>query len=232
MTHFADPKFTSVSDCGVLVSFSQDISDSAHKMVIGLDTSITEDPPLGMIETVPALVNLLVSFDPLLTDHVAIELAVKERIKFMTTTEQTGQERVIDVCYDAPFAPDLAPVSSATGLSQDAVINAHLAGDYHVLMYGFSPGYAYMSGVSKTIQVPRKTAPVRDVPAGSVIIAGPQCLVTTLTMPTGWSIIGRSPTPILTGNPDRPFLFDVGDTVTFNRIDPATFFKRQKGSGQ
>ena len=68
-----------------------------------------------------------------------------------------------------------------------------------------------------------KPAPVRNVPAGSVIIAGPQCLVTTLTMPTGWSIIGRSPTPILLDQPDRPFLFDVGDKVTFERIDLATF---------
>jgi inhibitor of KinA len=69
---------------------------------------------------------------------------------------------------------------------------------------------------------------VRDVPAGSVIIAGPQCLVTTLTMPTGWSIIGRSPTRILTGDPERPFLFDVGDRVTFERIDLATFESAQK----
>jgi inhibitor of KinA len=107
------------------------------------------------------------------------------------------------------------------------VINAHLAGDFHVLMYGFSPGYAYLSGVPSEIQVPRKAAPVRDVAAGSVIIAGPQCLVTTLTMPTGWSIIGRSPTQILTGDDSHPFLFDVGDSVNFERIDQATFARLQ-----
>ena len=80
-----------------------------------------------------------------------------------------------------------------------------------------------MSGVSENMQVPRKTAPVRDVPAGSVIIAGPQCLITTLTMPTGWSIIGRSPSPIFTGDPAHPFLFDVGDRVAFERIDLKKF---------
>ena len=52
-----------------------------------------------------------------------------------------------------------------------------------------------------------------------MLIAGPQCLVTTLTMPTGWSIIGRSPTEILRNDPERPFLFDVGDRVRFARID-------------
>jgi len=61
------------------------------------------------------------------------------------------------------------------------------------------------------------------VPGGSVLIAGPQCLVSTLTMPTGWWVIGRSPTRILTGDEDRPFLFDVGDRVSFRRIDRATY---------
>ena len=42
-------------------------------------------------------------------------------------------------------------------------------------------------------------------------------------MPTGWSIIGRSPTPIFTGNPDHPFLFDVGDRVVFERVDLRTY---------
>ncbi|MEM6620202.1 MAG: carboxyltransferase domain-containing protein, partial [Pseudomonadota bacterium] len=94
------------------------------------------------------------------------------------------------------------------------------------MMYGFSPGYAYMAGVPDAIQVPRKRAAVRDVPAGSVIVAGPQCLITTLTMPTGWTIIGRSPTAVLTGDPAAPFLFAVGDQVTWERIDRATYDKR------
>jgi inhibitor of KinA len=88
-------------------------------------------------------------------------------------------------------------------------------------MYGFAPGYAYLTGVPDAIRRPRKAAPVRAVPAGSVIIAGGQCLVTTLTMPTGWWVIGRSPTRILTGEVQRPFLFDVGDRVRFRRISAA-----------
>ena len=125
--------------------------------------------------------------------------------------------------YDDDLAPDLASVARMTGLSTETVINAHLAGDYAVFLYGFAPGYAYLGGVPKPIQLDRKPAAVRGVAAGSVIIAGPQCLVTTLTMPTGWWIIGRSPTQILTGDPERPFLFDVGDKVRFRRITRAEF---------
>ena len=218
-----EPQFKPVADHALLVTFSDTISEEAHAAVIALDQAIAADVPDGVIETVPALVNLLVSFDPIKTDHSAVESHLRTQLKGLESQKVIGVDRQVQVCYEGPFAPDLEAVAAATGLSQEAVINAHLAGDFHVLMYGFSPGYAYLSGVPEAIQVPRKPAPVRGVPAGSVIIAGPQCLITTLTMPTGWSIIGRSPTPIFTGNPDHPFLFDVGDRVVFKRVDLRTY---------
>lgn len=217
------PQFTAIADHALLVTFSDEISKEAHASVIALDNAISINPPKGMIEAVPALVNLLVAFDPAETDHVEIELGLRLNLESMIIQDITGVPRSVQVCYEAPFAQDLEAVATATGLSTDAVINAHLDGSFHVLMYGFAPGYAYLSGVPEQIQVPRKAAAVREVTAGSVIIAGQQCLVTTLTMPTGWSIIGRSPTPILTGDEDHPFLFDVGDSVAFERIDLATF---------
>ena len=39
-----------------------------------------------------------------------------------------------------------------------------------------------------------------------------------VTMPTGWWIIGHSPTVILDAKGQRPFLFDVGDRVQFQRV--------------
>lgn len=223
-----EPQFKAIADHALLVTFSDGISKEAHSAVIALDHAIATNMPEGVIETVPALVNLLVSFDPTVTDHEAVEVRLRAVLANLEQKNISGKDCLVHVCYEAPFAPDLEAVAAATGLSQDAVINAHLAGDFRVLMYGFSPGYAYLSGVPERIQVPRKPAPVRGVPAGSVIIAAEQCLITTLTMPTGWSIIGRSPTPIFTGNPDHPFLFDVGDRVTFARVDVATFEKLSK----
>ncbi|MEM1333700.1 MAG: carboxyltransferase domain-containing protein, partial [Actinomycetota bacterium] len=78
-------------------------------------------------------------------------------------------------------------------------------------------------GVDPSIRAPRKATVVRDVPAGSIIVAGPQALVTTVTMPTGWWVIGRSTTPIHQPGTTRPFRFDPGDRVRFEQIDRATF---------
>ncbi|WP_394197458.1 5-oxoprolinase subunit B family protein [Litoreibacter albidus] len=224
------PKFKAVGDQALLVSFAEVFSDEIHDRVMALDRAISQNPPVGMIEVVPALVNLLVSFDPCQTTHEAIATDLERYLTTLTLEKVTGTLRHVDVCYDTSLAPDLEAVATATSLSQDAVINAHLAGEFSVLMYGFSPGYAYLSGVPNNIRVPRKPAAVRDVPGGSVIIADQQCLVTTLTMPTGWSRIGRSPTQILTGDPNHPFLFDVGDKIVFRRIDLAEFDRLSKAA--
>lgn len=225
-----EAQFKAIADHALLVIFAEQISEEAHAKVVALDKALGVDTPIGIIETVPALVNLLVSFDPMATDHISVQRHVRRCLNGLKTEGIAGERHIVHVCYEPPFSPNLHTVATATGLSAEAVINAHLAGEFKALMYGFAPGYAYLAGVPEHIQVPRKQTPVRDVPAGSVIIAGPQCLITTLTMPTGWSIIGRSPTPVFTGDPKHPFLFYVGDTVVFERVD-CTIFERLRAGG-
>ena len=218
-----EARYTPVADHALLITLADDISDDVHAAIFAFDQAITQAKPAGVIEVVPALVNLLVSFDPVVTDHVQLETALRQ---LHTNTPHAGKQatkHTVQVCYEKPFDFDLDAVAKACGLSADAVIKAHLASDYKVLMYGFVPGYAYLGGVDASIQVPRKLAAVRDIPAGCVMIAGTQCLVTTLKMPTGWSIIGRSPTQILLNDPQHPFLFDVGDEVAFERISLDTY---------
>ncbi len=219
MTAF--PRCVPVADRAVLVELGDTVGPAVQAQVWALDRALQDRPVPGQVELVPAMVNLLVIFDPQRTDHAAVTAAVTTHLAAVTDHPIGGAEREVLVCYDAPFAPDLAAVADQAGIAPEEVIAAHLAGAYRVAMYGFAPGYAYLSGVPEPIRLPRKSAPVRAVPAGSVIIAGGQCLVTTLTMPTGWWVIGRSPTRILTGQEARPFLFDVGDPVRFRRVSAA-----------
>lgn len=212
------PRLAPVADRALLVEFGAVVEEATHASVLALDRALRADPVPGQVELVPAMVNLLVVFDPLVTDHAAVRTAVRARLAGLSPGAGEGGLHEVLVCYDGDVGRDLAAVAAKAGCSTDAVIAAHLAGDYRVSMYGFAPGYAYLTGVPEAIHLPRKPAPVRGVPAGSVIIAGGQCLVTTLTMPTGWWVIGRSPTPILTGDAARPFLFDVGDRVRFRRV--------------
>ena len=220
----AFPRYRPVGERALLVEFGEAIDKAIHDKVLMLDERLAAEPVEGVVEAVPAYASLLVVFDPLLTDHGVIRHAIEERLAQAASGTCRGALREVLVCYDPEFAPDLQRVAEMAGLSLERAIEAHLAGDYSVFMYGFAPGYAYLAGVPQAIQLPRKQAAIRDVPAGSVLIAGPQCLVTTLTMPTGWWIIGRSATRILdVRSEDRPFLFDVGDNVRFKRVTRAEF---------
>lgn len=221
MTAF--PLFRPVAEHGVLVEFGDAPAPEVLAQVRHLDRQVLRHGFAGFLQAVPAFVNLLITFDPLLTDHATAEGHLRRLMALPDAATITPVRRVVQVCYDEDLAPDLPAVARACGLGVDAVIAAHLAGDYAVILYGFAPGYAYLSGVPAPLHLPRKDSALRGVAAGSVIIAGAQCLVTTLTMPTGWWIIGRSPTRILRDDPARPFLFDVGDAVRFERISRAQF---------
>ncbi len=221
MTGPFDPRFRPVADIGLMVEFADSISEAANAAVLSLDRSLKENPFPGFTEAVPSYCALFVGYDPLVTDPGTVEGHVRRLWADAQVTVPEGRLHEVAVCYDPPFGPDLAAVAARAGLTPEAVIAAHLSGSYRVYMYGFAPGYAYLGGVPEPIRLPRKPAPVRDIPAGSVLIAGPQCLVTTITMPTGWWIIGRSPARILRPRDEAPFLVEVGDRIAFRRIDAA-----------
>ena len=214
----AAPVFRPVGESALMVEFGTGIDLETHAHVLALDAALQAQPFDGFTEAVPAYASLMVCFDPLVTDHLRARRAMAGLLKQPGQPAPDPAPREVTVCYDGEFGTDLAEVAAATGLSTEAVINAHLGGDYRVFMYGFAPGYAYLAGVPEPLHLPRKPAAIRGVPAGSVIMAGAQCLVTTITMPTGWWRLGRSPTAILTGDEAHPFLFDIGDKVRFRRI--------------
>lgn len=219
MNDLAKPRYVPVADNALLIEFATDISDAVSDLVVGAQLAITAAEIEGIEEIVPAFVNLLVVFDPVVADHDTVQSSVETALGSSLAERSPGRRHVVQVCYDPSLGIDLVSVAEQCAMSTEAIIATHLAADYRVCMYGFAPGYAYMSGVAAEIQVPRKQAVVRGVSAGSVIIAGPQCLITTLEMPTGWSIIGRSPTQVLQTDLDAPVLFDLGDRVRFERID-------------
>jgi inhibitor of KinA len=206
------PRFLPVADRALMVEFADALNPTAHRAVLALDAALAARPFPGFAEAVPAFVTLLVAFDPLLTDHAAVQAHLETLLSATTEPVLAPTTHTIHTHYTGP---DLAEVARQTGLSPDAVAETHQSGSYQVAMYGFAPGYAYLSGLPAPLHLDRKPAPVRNVPAGTVIIAGGMCLITTLTMPTGWWRIGSTQAKILTDDPDHPFAFAVGDRIRF-----------------
>ncbi len=245
------PAFRPIADTGVLVEFADHIDDNTHQRVLDLDAAIQEatvhdaiihdatirDTALqpealnGITELIPAYSALFVGYDPLITDYENVTQYISTLLNVSNSKTRQPHHWQIPVCYDLDFAPDLPELCTTLKLSADEIIAHHTAGVYKVYLYGFAPGYAYLGGVPERIHVPRKAAPVMNIPTGSVMIAGPQSLITTVVMPSGWWVIGRTTKTPLQAGSDHPFLFSVGDTLEFTAISKQEFIDHaDKGS--
>ena len=98
-----------------------------------------------------------------------------------------AREHVLRVSYDGE---DLHEVAARTRMSPAEVVRLHSEGTYEVAMMGFTPGFAYLSGIDGRLVVARRAMPRTSVPAGSVAVAGPYTGVYPRESPGGWNIIG------------------------------------------
>ncbi len=222
------PILRPIADSGVLVEFGDCIDDVIHQRVLQFDAAVSQAGLIGVTELVPSYTSVLVSYDPLQTDYETLSASLREQLQQSQTALVDSHQGAlahwqIPACYSARFAPDLAHFADLVGLSTEQVIQHHCNGKYKVYMYGFAPGFAYLGGVPDAIQYPRKPEPVMNVAPGSLIIAGPQALITTVLMPSGWWNIGRTARTPLQDDSERPFLFAVGDTVEFVQVSEAEF---------
>ncbi|MFY8273430.1 5-oxoprolinase subunit PxpB [Pseudoalteromonas sp. SSDWG2] len=125
------------------------------------------------------------------------------------------QHHVIPVEYGGSVGLDLETVAEQCNMSTAQVIEAHCSVTYDVDFLGFQPGFAYMSGVIKSIQLPRLAQPRTQVPKGSVAIAADKTAVYPANSPGGWHIIGSTHVRLFDINRTPASLLRPGDTVRF-----------------
>jgi UPF0271 protein len=123
------------------------------------------------------------------------------------------REHMIAVVYDGP---DLDDVAARAGLRPREVIAAHQSALYEVAMMGFQPGFAYLTGLSARLVLPRRETPRTRVPAGSVAIGGRYAGVYPFASPGGWHLLGRAVGAPLFDS-ERGARLAVGDRVRFKQ---------------
>jgi inhibitor of KinA len=169
-------------------------------------------------DIVPAYLALTVFYDPLHTTYEEISTKLTDACADASLPigeVVSSRLHVVPVRYDGV---DLDAVGGATGLSTDEVIARHGNRKYSVDLLGFVPGFAYLSELDPSLQLPRRAEPRPRVAAGSVAIAGAQTAVYPLDTPGGWHIIGRTETVMFDPTRDQPALLRAGDMVRFERV--------------
>ena len=157
--------------------------------VVQFHAHLREEPPSGLLEVVPGARTLLIAFDRTATTGAGIALAIRSiRARSGPGNAETDPVE-IPIRYDGP---DMAEVEKLTHLSRVEVIHRHVEGRYTVAFTGIAPGFYFLSGGHRSLQVPRRGVPHTSVETGAVGLAGEFTGIYPRTGPGGWQIIGHT----------------------------------------
>jgi inhibitor of KinA len=202
------------------------VNAKVQRLALAIAEAVRKHDLHAVRDIVPALGGLALHFDTDDYDGNIVEATaeiVDLCMKHGLPEAPEGTLVEVPVCYEPQYAPDTDEVSKKTGLAFNDIIKAHAAAEYRVLMVGFAPGHAYMSGLDAQLRVPRRSNPRAEVPAGSVAIANAQTVVYPYAISGGWNVIGRTPLAVFDAARERPSLFLAGDRVRFRAIGAQEF---------
>jgi KipI family sensor histidine kinase inhibitor len=221
-------RYLSCGDTAFTVEFGNQISPRINGQVMALHAAIgaarKSGALAGVVETVPTMRSLMVTYDPMATSRAALQPEIDALIARGLPAETRTRRVTIPCCYDDPeFAPDLAEVAERTKRTPEQVIEGHLKSAFTVYVLGFMPGLAYIAGLDPALFLPRRAEPRVRVPRSSVAIAMDMTTIYPFETPGGWHLIGRTPLWMFDQRREQPVFLAPGDRLSFERIDRKAF---------
>ncbi len=210
------------------------ISETLNQKALAMQQWLLAHPFEGLKDCLVAYSSLTLLYNPVIikkyykpADTVFAWVAdlLQEAFDKALSTPTASRDVIrIPVCYEEPYAPDLAALAREKQLTTGEVIHLHTAPVYNVYMIGFLPGFSYMGEVHERIAMPRKQYPA-PVNAGSVGIAGSQTGIYPLNSPGGWQIVGQTPLRLFEPFAPEPVKLQAGDRVQFYAISKNEFME-------
>lgn len=210
-------------DSAVTVEFGKVIDERINGRVLALDRAVTLAAVSGIRETVPTYRSLLVHYDPLVINYTTISERLIALASNLDLANIGSRWWRVPVAYGGDCGIDLDHVARVHNMTTTEVIARHTACNYTVAMIGFTPGFAYLSGLDPSLATPRRDEPRQETPPGTISIGGAQACVQCLASPSGWHLLGRTPVRTFQPKRDPVFLMEPGDRVTFHAIAPKEF---------
>ena len=153
-----------------------------------------------------------------------LNLILDELVSFFDSMSETFESSFrtwhIPIWYNGL---DLQFIAEKKGMSIDQIKEIHQKGEYSTIGYGFLPGFFYASGVSESLDLPRKSSPRARVPAQSVAFAASQMAIYPFETSGGWNILGTTPYQFFDPTKNPPVIIKAGDRLRFYEIDESHF---------
>jgi KipI family sensor histidine kinase inhibitor len=228
----SQPRILPNGDTALTVEFGRVVDEAVNRKVLAFDQVVAHANIGGILETVPTYRSLLVHYDPVVVDFGSLGQTLLELARQPVTGVQTAKCWRVPVTFGGEFGIDLEDVAKTHSLSPEDVIARYTARKYFVAMVGFTPGFAYLSGLDPSLATPRRSSPRIETPSGSIHIGGSQTGIQCLAGPSGWHLIGRTPVRTFQVHRDPMFLIGAGDEVTFYAVTARDFSELDRAAQQ
>lgn len=207
-------------EAAILIEWANKVDEAILTDIIQFKSYLQSCFHSSEVEMVSAYNSLTLIFQsPVLHFH-----KVKEKIQDWYQEKATSEAKTISktweilVCYEEHFGIDLGSLTESLGLTKEEIIELHTGAIYTIYAIGFLPGFMYLGGLPKALEIPRKEVPRLKVMRGAVAIAGQQTGVYPQDSPGGWHIIGNSPILFFDVNSPHYCFVNAGDKIKFKSI--------------
>lgn len=208
----AAPTLLPLGDHGLLVRFSDALSEPANRAAVAFGRRVDAARLPGVLEVVPNLVSVLLRYDPTTIEFEKLAGEVRLLVSAPTLDPPDGTDHTVTVTFDGD---DLDEVAALVNLTRAAFIAAHCRTPLRVLATGFAPGFVYAGFHDGALHVPRRAQVRKQVPAGTVLFAAGQTAITSTAIPTGWHDIGHTAFRNFDPASSPPTRLAAGDTIRF-----------------
>ncbi|TVZ25298.1 inhibitor of KinA [Gillisia sp. Hel_I_86] len=220
------PQIKPMGERAILINFEPEINENSLKKLLNLkkliETGIIEDK-VEVINTYHSLLIVYVYAIENIYDKVSALKALVSKANIGKNIDSRIYH--IPVCYEEEFGLDLELISSENKLKISEIIHLHTSPVYTVYFIGFLPGFLYLGGLDKKLQISRKASPRMKVEKGAVGIGENQTGIYPQSSPGGWQIIGNSPVDFFDKNTYPPCVILPGDKVKFYSIGKSEFLQ-------
>lgn len=242
---YGTPKFYPGGDRAIEVELGDGMSFDLNFRVHSLASAIRQADIKGVVELIPELASLLVSYDPDLISYadLAAEIMHLHGQAGGGGGELPSRLFYIPVLYFDPWTaecvddyrakvadktPDPDLVCALNGLPDRAALRRlHSSCEYWVAALGFWPGLCSLMPLDDRARLiaPKYNPPRTWTPKGTIGLGGALTCIYPDRTPGGYQLLGRTPVPTFEREQRLPAfreslaLFRAGDRVRFVPID-------------
>jgi KipI family sensor histidine kinase inhibitor len=216
-------------DSGLLVAVRGGSYASRWRHAQGLAQALRQSRTSGIEDVVGTYEDVFVAFDPVHTDHAAVEAVVRTvagTVDEDAVAGMGGRTFEIPVLYGDDAGPDLSSVAAEVGVSPSELVRRHTDSAWTVRFVAAPTGTPFADRVDEADWehgVARLASPRTAVPPGSVALSGQQCIVYPQRSPGGWRLIGRTPLRLVDPASDPLVPYGPGDRLVFVAIEEQRF---------